>query len=178
MVTGITPQEAIKLYGHAGATKFNEHVRMLKKTGHDVTDFVKVDNRKKYDLPETCMIRLCRSGKRTGHLVVHHKGKFYDPAKDNGVFNSKEELLERYPDKWRIEYYLEIKGKNNNVDIKEMAKEAEIAMVAGEKRLKVTVSHDIFNKGKRHFITKVVTERQLENLKQQPTFKIEKVEKA
>lgn len=175
MVTGMTPHEAINFYGHDHATKFHEHVTMLKRKGYDVTGFVKVDNRKKYDLPNTCMVRLCKSGKKTGHLVVHHKGKFYDPARDNGIFDSREELLKRYPKGWRIEYYLEVKGKNNKVE--NNPQEEMLAEVAGETKFRVRVSHDIYNTGKKHYITKIVTEEGLRKLQKQDTFKIEVFER-
>lgn len=173
MIAGITAEESYKLFGHQKATYFTEHIKVLTNLGFEVEKFKKVDNRKKYTLPDLCLVRIGKSGRRMGHMVAYNKGKFYDPAK--GIFNSKEDLLKRYP-KWRIEYYLEIQGKNTN-NVVELPKRQQLKQVAGdEKRYKVRVSHDIFKKGYKEYVEREISVEELENLKKSTTFTIESYE--
>lgn len=169
MITGMDMQELFKMYGHQRATTQPEHVKILKKLGYDVSEqFSKVDNRRKYDLPDLCLIRIGKSGRRMGHMVVHNKGKFYDPA--IGIFDSKEELLKRYP-RWRIECFLAV-GASNKDKVVQIPQKQQLQRVAGEKRFRVMVSHDIHNKGYNEYIERIISEGELENLRKSTKFRI------
>lgn len=174
MVLGITPEEAIKLYGHNNATYHSEHIKILKSKGYDVDEkFTKVDNRKKYELPKLCIVRVSKAGKRIGHMIVHYKGKFYDPStikNDKGIYDSKEHLFKSYPPKWRIESYLEIKGKAR--ESQTIHGESELMAVAGKKKINVRLSHDITNKGYLQYINRIVTEDELNILKNSKKFNV------
>lgn len=175
MILGISPEESIKLYGHDNATYHKEHVQVLRSLGYDVNDkFTKVDNRKRYTLPDVCLVRVSRAGRNTGHMIVHYKGRFYDPSplkNTSGVYNSKEELFATYPAKWRIEYYLEVKRRIKPARVE--SQDDNLQAVAGEKRYNVRVSHDIHNKGYLQYINRIMTEQELERIKQSEKFKLE-----
>lgn len=173
MILGITPQESIRMYGHDGATYQREHIKILKEKGYDVdSKFTKVDNRRKYTLPDLCLVRIAVAGRRMGHMIVHYKGKFFDPANHTkGIFESKDEIINFYNRRWRIEYYLEIRGKDRS--IKPIEDDNILQKVAGEKRFKVRVSHDLFNRGELSYINRIVTESELQNLKKSDKFTIE-----
>lgn len=110
MLSGITLDESIKLFGHSRTSYFSDYTRVLKALDIPFTKNVKVDNRKKYELPKKCMVRLQFVGRKTGHLIAYEDGKFYDSSR--GIFNSKEELMSSYNDnstrKTRIDWYMEI----------------------------------------------------------------------
>lgn len=171
MITGIAVEKIIDLYGHSKKTYFSEHVKNLRKLGYQVDDkFTKVDNRKKYTLPDVCLVRMGKSGRRTGHLIVHYYGKFYDPAYGN-VIQSIEELKGLYGN-WRIEYYLEV-GSRLDRNRKRKAYDDEFRQVAGEKQYKVIISHDIHNKGYKQHITRILTDSELDALSRSDKFTVE-----
>lgn len=169
MVLGISLEEAIKLYGHRKATSFNDHKVILERFGYTLGEFIKIDNRKGFDLPDLCLVRIVKANNKVGHFIIHDNGKFYDPSR--GVFDSKEDLLWKYNHyhngeekhrKWKFDYYTEIKKQ-------------DLMMVAGvdeERKYRVIVGHDIFNTGTRHKMEKIMTESELENVRKSVKFEV------
>lgn len=167
MILGVSLERAIELIGHASkrGSNFNEHRRVLTEQGYKLGENTKVDNRKKHDLPDLCYVRIAFGNRRTGHAVVHYKGKFYDPGKQ--VFDSKEEMLSTYKHiKGKIQWYFEIIEEGNVIE-----EQSENVMVAGEEHYKTMISFDMEGKGKKS-IEKVLTGEELNTLKKSKKFTV------
>lgn len=115
MVSGYTVEEVIEFFGHDKASRYSEYVKFLKHCGFTFPNvYIKYNNRKTTNrdpLPDLCLVRLKRKTSKyaCGHLVVHYKGKIYDP--DHALFESVEEMLETYNSKnrrvkYNIDWYL------------------------------------------------------------------------
>lgn len=109
MIAGIPVEESINLHGHDKGTNMNDSRRILKKLGVETGEIVKLDNRKKWELPDFAGVRIVAVGRKWGHFITYYKGQFFDPF--YGVFDSKESLLEHYEKrrgKWRFSHYFEV----------------------------------------------------------------------
>lgn len=171
MVTGMPLEDIVKAIGHTNGTNFLEQKKVFEQFNYKVGEFIKVDNRKPYNLPDFCLVRITKVNNLNGHLVVYDNGKFYDPARK--IFDSKEDFLRSYNyyndgtekhRKWKIQYYYEVK----KIDSKQL-------MVAGEKKerkYRVIVGHDILNTGTRQKLEKIMTETELENVKKSDKFEV------
>lgn len=118
MIAGITLEESIEHFGHKKSTRYKEYTQVLSKLGVAFNSYKKVDNRRNLELPKTAIIRMHKTGRKGGHLIAYHDGRFYDPIE--GIIDTKEELMYLYNKnsnaKWRIDWYMEILGKDNNMD--------------------------------------------------------------
>lgn len=110
MVGGIPVEESIKMFGHSNSTNHISQRRILSELGIETTEQVKVDNRRKWELPNFAIVRIVQRTRKMGHAIVYHEGKFYDPCYDK-PFNSKQELFDHYGQwgKVKISHYYEIK---------------------------------------------------------------------
>ena len=163
MILGVSLERAIEILGHAkkGGSTFSEHRKVLIEQGYKLGEVTKVDNRKKHELPDFAYVRIAFGSRRTGHAVLHYKGKFYDPGKQ--VFDSKEEMLSTYKHvKGKIQYYFEIIEEESNV-IEDVS---ENVMVAGEEHYNVMIS-----KGNKSF-EKVLTGEELNLIKKSEKFTV------
>jgi hypothetical protein len=111
MLTGISIWKSIDLFGHMKSSNQSDYRRVLDKLGVEYGKWSKVDNRKKWDFPKKCMIRIQYGVRRTGHLVAYYNGKIYDPL--YGVYDSVEEFINDYNNnrsysKVRIDGYMEV----------------------------------------------------------------------
>lgn len=110
-ITGKPIEEVIELYGHKGASNMEEAKKVIQKIGgFKVGNFIRIDNRKKWKLPNLAMVRICVTTRTIGHFVAYENGVFYDPSTEK-TFNSKEELLKEYNSghyKWMFRHYLPI----------------------------------------------------------------------
>lgn len=116
MLLGITIEESIKLYGHETTSNMREAKKVIEKFNFKAGNIVKIDNRKKWNLPKMAFVRVCITTKRVGHFIAYKDGVFYDPSR--GIFNSKEELLANYNNgnsrKWRFSHYMEVVEHNKD----------------------------------------------------------------
>ncbi|WP_288924767.1 hypothetical protein [Aminobacterium colombiense] len=96
MLTDKSLEEAIAAVGTKGRTSLNGNIRRsLERAGIKLGDYVRLY--KNSALPDFCLIRMRypnQIGKRTSHLIIHHKGTVYDPAK--GVYTLRE-FREAFP---------------------------------------------------------------------------------
>jgi len=110
MVAGITLEESISIFGHEAPSYLKDYKRVLAELNIEHGEKTSVDNRKKYAIPDKALVRMQIRGRKTGHLTVHYKGRFYDPA--DRIYDSKEEFINSYKESnknWRIDWYMEIK---------------------------------------------------------------------
>ena len=167
MILGVSLERAIELIGHASkrGSKFSEHRKVLIEQGYKLGEVTKADNRKKYELPDFAYVRIAFGSRKTGHAVLHYKGKFYDPGKQ--VFDSKEEMLSTYKHvKGKIQWYFEIIEEGNAIEDK-----SENLMVAGEEQYKALIEFQMEGKGARQ-IEKVLTGEELNRLKKSEKFTV------
>lgn len=109
MALGVPVEEVIKLLGHSKATYALDWEKVLLHYGYEPTKIVKVDNRKRYTIPDMSNVRINRPGRLMGHALLYNHGLFYDPSKGGRVF-SLNQFKEYYP-KWRIDGYRPIRKK-------------------------------------------------------------------
>ena len=109
MIAGISVHESINMFGTDKGTTMADGKRILGKLGIKTGEITKIDNRKKWSLPDFAGVRITGVGRKWGHFIVYKDGQFFDPV--YGVFDSKEELMERYSKhrvKWRFSHYFEV----------------------------------------------------------------------
>jgi hypothetical protein len=106
MLLGVPVKEIVELLGHDKKTYAKDQCMILNHYGVKYKDRKKVDNRKKYELPSLCLIRINKHGRRVGHLLLYYNGIFYDSMHGGRTFK-RTELVDYYP-KWRIDFYFEI----------------------------------------------------------------------
>lgn len=172
MILGITAEQSIQLFGHNKSTTSIMVKNVLDRLGVRYGELYVVNNRKKnLELPDYCMVRLVKSGNRTGHAVAHIKGKFYDPM--GHIFDDKDDMLVYYKasnPRWKIHTYYEIFQS----DFKGLGETdtTEERMVAGtESELyMVTLSHQMF--GKIEYIKREMTLEDADKLKNSDKFTI------
>lgn len=113
MIVGASIREVEGVYGKDKASNLGDAKNALTHYGFDVGATVKVDNRKKWNLPEgeIVFIRIKYGSRSSGHFMVQDRdGKIYDP---NGkVYKNREAMLEdynsRYPVRTLISHYFPI----------------------------------------------------------------------
>ena len=107
MITGFPLNEVEELYGHNSYTNMVDAKGILEGLGYTVGDIVKVDNRKKYELPRLAFVRICRHGRKYGHFVVHYDGKFYNSTE--GIYPTRAKFDTHNKEKgYRISHYMEV----------------------------------------------------------------------
>jgi hypothetical protein len=106
MVSGISLSESISAFGHKNRTNYKSLINALLELGvYSETEWTEIKPRESYELTRVCIIRIVKARKRSGHFIVHHEGRFYDPSR--GAFENEEALFARYV-AYRIQSYLPI----------------------------------------------------------------------